>query len=93
VYSRDVTQVIVNKLRHSEQSGVYNLACAEKVTLKEFYDIIIESLGGHHPHEESYTVKQGKANKIYPSVICGPIDISRAKEKLGFSPTSLVSDC
>ena len=93
MFSRDVTRVIVNKLRHPEQSGVYNLACAEKVTLKEFYDMNIESLGGHHPHEEAYTVKQGRANKIYPSVVCGPIDISRAIEKLGFTPSSLVSDC
>ena len=55
--------------------------------------MILESLGVLHPPEEAYVLKDGKANKIYPSVICGPIDIRRAQEKLGFTPLSLVSDC
>ena len=55
--------------------------------------MIIESLGIKEPHEDAYTMKHGRANKIYPSVTCGPIDISRAKEKLAFAPSSLVSDC
>ncbi len=50
------------------------MAFNEKVTLKEFYDLIIESLD---VKETVYTEKKsGRANKIYPSVVCGPIDIS-----------------
>lgn len=37
-------------------------------------------------------VKDGICEKIYPSVICGPMDVSLAKTNLLFNPTSLVSN-
>jgi len=35
--------------------------------------------------------KKTGARKVYPSVGCGPIDISKAKKEIGFVPTKMVS--
>ena len=88
VYSKDVVRVILQALDKPFE-GVYNLACQEKVTLQSFYEILTskEVLGISEPQY----VDRKCARTIYPSVECGPIDITKAITDLGFKPTPLVS--
>jgi nucleoside-diphosphate-sugar epimerase len=82
--------VITDAIKVSDKpSGIFNLACTERVTLSDFYRLIFQEASIENPNIK-YKVKKG-ARTIYPSVECGPIDISRAKRDLNFTPTKIVS--
>lgn len=84
--SKDVVAVILSAL-HDPKTGIYNLACQEKLTLEAFLKLLVSVLD---ISDARFRTKH-PARKIFPSVDCGPIDITQAREHLGFVPSDLVS--
>ena len=63
----------------------FNLAFEESFVLKELLEKIKENVSSLNE------IKFNKnANTLYPSVNCGPIDISKAIRSLKWTPTKLV---
>jgi nucleoside-diphosphate-sugar epimerase len=85
VYVKDVTQAITKACAADDlKNSVFNIGSGEVRTLKEFADII-----KHYKPDADVRVGE-KPDPAYPFM--GPVDISRAIEKLNYKPTPF-SEC
>ncbi len=89
VYSDDVVGAIANIIssnQHDDFVGeAFNLSCTENLTLYQILQGMASTLG----IEANFKDVQGGANKFFPSVECGPLDISKAQKFLNWSPTPI----
>eukprot|EP00744_Colponema_vietnamica_P024229 GILI01035317.1.p1 GENE.GILI01035317.1~~GILI01035317.1.p1 ORF type:complete len:151 (-),score=18.79 GILI01035317.1:81-485(-) len=76
--------------------GTYNVACDEAPTLAEFTEMI--GLGPVKIYSTLFASSDSSSDSseydsitcdYYPSVSCGPLDISAAKKAIGWCPSSL----
>ncbi|XP_029638835.1 uncharacterized protein LOC115213970 [Octopus sinensis] len=89
VYVEDVADIIVQYLTGSEDINdeAYNLAIDETPTLYEVLGDIKDSL---NLTDLNIFIEPLTSSSVYlfPSVKLGPVDVSKAKEKLDWKPTS-----
>ncbi|EAR95790.2 NAD-dependent epimerase/dehydratase (macronuclear) [Tetrahymena thermophila SB210] len=88
VYSQDVADIclkLINMPKDNILHKSYNIACEEVITLKQMIEQIAKIMD-----IKLVNIKNtDNASKFYPSVDCGPIDITLAKQMLGWNPTPL----
>jgi nucleoside-diphosphate-sugar epimerase len=101
VFSQDVSKILfqlLDRIKHNPDAASwlskingesFNLAFEEKISLKAFIEKIAGMIGVDKVNfiDEKKLVKAGKF--FYPSVECGPLNISKAKTQLGFVPSKL----
>jgi len=87
VYVKDVAQVIVKILRYGPAvwNQAYNLGFDRTFSLKEVVEDIAKEL--EVEGVEFDTTDPENAFQMYPSVLRGGVDISKAQQRLGFVPT------
>ena len=87
VYSEDVADLIVKMLKLGPQikDQIVNVAWAETVTLKQFYEDVQEALGMEQGG--FVEVADEEAFYLYPSVRKGPVDVGKAQNLLNWEPT------
>ena len=95
VYSKDVAKLVTKIVNMDKESRTaicneaYNLACSENIHLVEVIRTIEKSLGLQQS-KPYVTFDEGEqVPQIYPSVDRGPVDITKAIDRLHWSPTPL----
>ena len=88
VYVDDVADVILNLIDSDLDifNQAYNLACDEQPTLVHFLHTLMDELD-----EEDIRIKVDHTDEefhLFPSVNSGPLDTSKAKQVLGWAPSS-----
>ena len=87
----DAARIFISVMESSSGDDMwndsYNIALEEEFNLRDILKRMAEHLGtedklkfDENPRDENYF--------LYPSVFRGPIDISKAREKLGFTPST-----
>ena len=95
VYSKDVAKFITKIISMDKTSqkvicnDAYNLACSENKSLTEVIRIMEKSLGLQQSKLCISSDEGDEVPQIYPSVDRGPVDITKAIERLNWSPTAL----
>ncbi len=95
VYSKDVAKMITRIVHMDDKSrqGIvnegYNLSCSENKDLREFLQVAQMYVSPMSKSLDILSEDSDEVPQIYPSVDKGPIDISKATAKLGWSPTPL----
>lgn len=89
-YVKDAAQSIIAAMDEANKGGVwdeaYNIACEEVFNVTSAITTIGEIMG----QDDIRPLKiEDFGMSVYPSVTKGPMDITKAKDKLGFVPTSL----
>lgn len=101
VFSHDVSRILLHILDRIKKypdaaswlakinGESYNLAFEEKISLKVLIEKLAAFIGIEKVNfiDEKKLIKAGKF--FYPSVECGPLNISKVKSQLGFVPTKL----
>lgn len=94
VYSEDVSNFIINLISKIETNELnektlnqsFNIAFQEIVTLEELLKYMAADLKA----EKLYQYIDDEIYSRYPSVECGPLDITKAKTILNWNPTTLI---
>ncbi|XP_076102498.1 uncharacterized protein LOC143071799 [Mytilus galloprovincialis] len=87
VYVKDVSDLIVNSLSFKPDvfNEAYNLAFSETQTLYQLLSHIRDKIGKGSTN--IYLNEREDYMHLFPSVKLGPINIVKAKERLGWNPT------
>ena len=92
VFSEDVASWLARTIKIGKAwcGGTFNLACSEKPSLEELTVRIVKSVSPHAALTSSQSLADDTCD-YYPSVTCGPLDISRAMaiQQVPWRPTPL----